>query len=33
MKFIKTRDNFLKEAKIRDVIFKKQADVIKELWV
>lgn len=32
MKFIKTRSHFLNEAKIRDVIFKKQAEAIKQLW-
>lgn len=32
MKWIKDRERFLNEAKIRDVIFKKQAEVIKNLW-
>lgn len=32
MKWIKSRDKFLNEAKIRDVIFKKQAEKVKRMW-
>jgi len=32
MRYIKSRDKFLNEAKIKDVIFKKQADKVKEMW-
>ena len=32
MKWIKSRQKFLNEAKLRDVIFKKQAEKVKEMW-
>jgi hypothetical protein len=32
MKWIKSRKQFLNEAKIRDVIFKKQSDVVSRVW-
>lgn len=32
MKWIKTRNNFLSEAKIRDVVFKRQAAEVKSVW-
>lgn len=32
MRFIKSREKFLNEAKLRDVIFKKQAEKVKSMW-
>lgn len=32
MKFIKSREKFLNEAKIKDVIFSKQANKVKSMW-
>lgn len=32
MKWIKSREKFLNEAKLRDVVFKKQADKVKRIW-
>lgn len=32
MRFIKSREKFLNEAKLRDVVFKKQADQVKRIW-
>ncbi len=32
MKWLRKRSSYLNEAKIRDVVFKKQADKIKEMW-
>jgi hypothetical protein len=32
MKFIKNREEFLSEAKIKDIVFSKQADIIKDRW-
>ena len=32
MKWIKSRENWLNEAKLRDVIFKQQAEEVKKTW-
>jgi hypothetical protein len=32
MKWIRTRNNFLNEAKLREVIFKQQAEEVKRMW-